>query len=103
MAINSDPTAEGAMVYLNSLCGYAASTSFEESLTPSTGGVYGGGGGDIETLANELNPWFAQLVLDAGLEQSTGPTGVIFMDRVTSNMEVIGRIISNNFKFTVGK
>jgi hypothetical protein len=50
-----------------------------------------------------LNPWFAQLVFDAGLEQSTGPTGVIFMDRVTSNMEVIGRIISNNFKFTVGK
>ena len=103
MAINSDPNAEGAMVYLNSMCGYAASTSFEESLTPSTGRAYGGAGGDIEALANELNPWFAKLVFDAGLEQSTGPTGVIFMDRVTSNMEVIGRIISNNFKFTVGK
>lgn len=103
MAINSDPNAEGAVVYLNSLCGYAASTSFEDSLTPSTGRAYGGSGGDIEALANVLNPWFAQLVFDAGLEQSTGPTGVIFMDRVTFNMEVIGRIISNNFKFTVGK
>ncbi len=103
MAINSDPSAEGAMVYLNSLCGYAASTSFEDSLIPSIGNAYGGSGGDIEALANVLNPWFAQLVFDVGLEQSTGPTGVIFMDRVTSNMEVIGRIISNNFKFTVGK
>lgn len=102
-AINSDPTAEGAMVYLNSLCGYAVTSDFRSSYQFSTGGTYGGAGGDIEALANVLNPWFAQLVFDAGLEQSTGPTGVIFMDRVTSNMEVIGRIISNNFKFTAGK
>jgi hypothetical protein len=91
------------MVYLNSLCGYAVTSAFSSSYQYSTGWTYGGAGGDIEALANELNPWFAKLVFDAGLEQSTGPTGVIFMDRVTSNMEVIGRIISNNFKFTVGK
>ena len=102
-AINSDPNAEGAMVYVNSMCGYAVTSDFSDSYQYSTGWTYGGSGGDIEALANVLNPWFAQLVFDAGLEQSTGPTGVIFMDRVTSNMEVIGRIISNNFKFTVGK
>ena len=103
MAINSDPTIEDAMIYLNSLCGYSVTGNYSSSYQYSTGWTYGGAGGDIEALANVLNPWFADVVFNAGLEQSTGPTGVIFMDRVTSNMEVIGRIISNNFKFTVGK
>ena len=72
---------------------------YDQSYTPSTGNTYGGAGGDIEGLANELNPWFLEMVKGAQLEQSTGPTGVVMMDRVTENMDVIGMIISNNFKY----
>ena len=103
MAIGSDPNTEGAMVYVNSLCGYLVTKDYEESYAASTGQAYGGAGGDIAGLATELNPWFSALVTNAGLEQATGPTGVIYMDRVTSDMEAIGKIIANNFKFSTGK
>lgn len=101
MAIFSDPSRDDAMVYINSLSGYLATTAFNDSCDASVGSTYGGSGGDVAGLASELNPWFAELVFNAGLEQATGPTGVIFMDYVTPEMEVIGRIISNNFKSSV--
>ncbi len=114
MAINSDPTStEGTpLIYVNSLCGYLVDAAINDSVGPSIGADYGGSGGNINGLANEvaitvdgtpytgLNAWFSQMVFDMGLEQTTGPTGVIYMDRVTADMEVIGRIISNNFKFS---
>ena len=97
-AINSDPATDQT-IFINSLCGYLVTNGFSDSYSPSTGNTYGGSGGDIAGLANELNPWFLEMVKGAQLEQSTGPTGVVMMDRVTANMEVIGMIISNNFKY----
>lgn len=120
MAVSSDPTSTVGtpMIYVNSLCGYLVDAAINDSVGPSIGDDYGGSGGNINGLANEvetikitdaegqvttvkgLNAWFSQMVFDMGLEQTTGPTGVIYMDRVTADMEVIGRIISNNFKFS---
>lgn len=114
MAVSSDPTStvDTPMIYVNSLCGYLVDAAINDSVGPSIGLDYGGSGGNINGLANEvaitvddtpyagLNAWFSQMVFDMGLEQTTGPTGVIYMDRVTADMEVIGRIISNNFKFS---
>lgn len=99
-AISTD-AATSSTVFINSLCGYLVTDQLSDSYQASTGSTYGGAGGDIAGLANELNPWFAQLVLSAGLEQTTGPIGVVYMESVTSNMEVVGRIISNNFKFSI--
>lgn len=115
MAVSSDPTStvETPVIYVNSLCGYLVDAAINDSVGPSIGLDYGGSGGNINGLANEvaitvdgtpytgLNAWFSQMVFDMGLEQTTGPTGVIYMDRVTADMEVIGRIISNNFKFSI--
>ena len=99
-AISSDPVTSG-LIYINSMSGYLVDPAFEVSYAASIGNAYGGSGGNIQGLADELNPWFAKLVSRAGLEQSTGPTGVIYMDRVTANMDVIGAIISNNFKHSI--
>ena len=99
-AISSDPV-NSKKIYINSLSGYLVTSAYDRSYIPSQGREYGGDGGDIQGLADELNPWFAKLVSRAGLEQSTGPTGVIYMDRVTTNMDVIGAIISNNFKHSI--
>lgn len=99
-AISSDPVSS-KKIYINSLSGYLVTSAYDRSYIPSQGREYGGDGGDIEGLANELNPWFAKLVSRAGIEQSTGPTGVIYIDRVTTNMDVIGAIISNNFKHSI--
>lgn len=97
-AINDN---SGNTIYINSLCGYYISSTPSDSGTLSTGYTYGGSGGDIAGLAADINPAFAQIVKDAGLEQTTGPTGIILMDRVTSDMEVIGRIIANNYKHSL--
>lgn len=97
-AINSDPKIDQT-IFINSLCGYLVTKDLSDSYTPSTGNTYGGSGGNVAGLANELNPWFLEMVKGAQLEQSTGPTGVVMMDRVTENMDVIGMIISNNFKY----
>lgn len=97
-ALGSDPSTSQT-IFINSLCGYLVQSDFSASYTPSMDGTYGGSGGDIAGLANKLNPWFLEMVKGAQFEQSTGPTGVVMMDRVTENMEVIGMIISNNFKY----
>lgn len=102
-------------LFINSLCGYKASQKTATtvngndvySLVPSLGNAYGGDGGEIKALADALNPAFYKYVLSAGLEQTTGPTGVILMDYVSSSPAndldgsyyLPGVIISNNFKF----
>lgn len=100
-------------VFINSLCGYLATTATNVtptySLVPSmpggSGGLWGGAGGDIQGLANKLNPAFYAHVLNSGMEYTTGPTGIVLMDFV-SNQETAGgayylpgAIIANNFKF----
>lgn len=94
---------DGNIIYINSLCGFFISGTPSDSGTLSTGSTYGGSGGDIAGLANAINPAFSQIVNESGFEQTTGPTGIIFMDRVTSGMEVIGKIISNNYKFSLAE
>ena len=91
-------------VVINSLCGYLAGDDHTDSITPSTGGTWGGAGGNIKALADKLNHDFYQYVLTSGMEQATGPTGIILMDYV-SNQETDGGayylpgvIINNNFK-----
>lgn len=93
-------------VFINSLCGYLAGSDFEESITPSTGYTYGGAGGNIKALADKINPDFYDYVLNCGLEQTTGPTGVVLMDYVSDDptsatYALPGTIIANNFKHTI--
>ena len=82
------------------------------SLVPSVGSAYGGDGGDIAALATKLNADFYKEVLEAGMEQTTGPTGIIMMDYVTNAPDpaveydgsyyLPGVIIANNFKYGNG-
>ena len=102
----------GTYVFINSLCGYLVDSSISSSYTIFTGSNTGGIAGNIKALADKLNPAFYQYVLGAGLEQTTGPTGIVMMDYVTntpnSSVEFDGSyllpgvIISNNFKHGSG-
>lgn len=95
-------------VFINSLCGYLVDPSIESSYTIFTGSNTGGIAGNIKGLADKLNPAFYQYVLGAGMEQTTGPTGIVMMDYVTNkptdgvdydgSYYLPGVIISNNFK-----
>lgn len=111
MAISNNPDYQ-SYVFINSLCGYLVDSSIESSYTIFTGSNTGGIAGNIKALADKLNPAFYQYVLGAGLEQTTGPTGIVMMDYVTntpnSSVEFDGSyllpgvIISNNFKHGSG-
>ena len=93
-------------VFINSLCGYLAQTADAPlySLAPSLGYAYGGDGGNIQGLANKLNPAFYKHLLNAGLETATGPTGIIMMDFISDKPEdgaayyLPGAIVANNYK-----
>lgn len=105
-------------VFINSLCGYLAKADETECLVPSVYttpqlwqqyGVYGGNEGDIKALSKKLNEMFYEYVLTSGLEQTSGPTGVVLMDYV-NNKAVKGEegayylpgvIINNNFKHSI--
>lgn len=101
-----------AYVFINSLCGYLVDSSIESSYTTFTGSNTGGIAGNIKALSDKLNPEFYKFVLEAGLEQTTGPTGIVMMDYVTNvpatgvdydgSYLLPGVIISNNFKFGSG-
>lgn len=100
-------------VFVNTLSGYMATDATKGSptysLVPSVGSVYGGDGGDIAALATRLNADFYREVLGAGMEQATGPTGIVMMDYVNNkptegvdydgSYYLPGVIIANNFKF----
>ena len=97
-------------VFINSLCGYFVDPSIESSYTIFTGSNTGGIAGNIEALANEINPDFYAHVLDAASEQATGPTGIVMMDYVKNSASgdndggyyLPGVIIANNRKFGTG-
>jgi hypothetical protein len=111
MAISDQYT---GYVFVNTLCGYMATEatagSPTNSLTASVGWTYGGDGGDIDALAEKLNVDFYKAVLEAGMEQTTGPTGVVMMDYVTNepasdtdgSYYLPGVIVANNFKHAGG-
>ena len=103
-------------VFVNTLSGYMATDATKGSptysLVPSVGSAYGGDGGDIDALATRLNSDFYREVLGAGMEQTTGPTGVVIMDYVNNKLTegvefdgsyyLPGVIIANNFKHGSG-
>ena len=103
-------------VFVNTLSGYMATDATKGSptysLVPSVGSAYGGDGGDIDALATRLNSDFYRDVLGAGMEQTTGPTGVVIMDYVNNKLTegvefdgsyyLPGVIIANNFKHGSG-
>lgn len=95
-------------IFINSLCGYFVDAGISSSYTVFTGANTGGIAGNIKALANALNPAFYQYVLESGMEQTTGPTGIVMMDYVSSNPNdggsyyLPGVIIANNFKFGSG-
>lgn len=99
-------------VFINSLCGYLVDSSIESSYTIFTGSNTGGIAGNIKALSDKLNPEFYKYVLAAGMEQTTGPTGIVMMDYVTNTPTegveydgsylLPGVIISNNFKHGSG-
>jgi hypothetical protein len=65
----------------------------------------GGLKGNIAALATRINNDFYNYVLSAGLDQTSGPTGVVMMDRVSNRAAdggsyyLPGVIIGNNFKY----
>lgn len=95
-------------IYINSLCGYLVDSSISESYEIFTGSNTGGIAGNIKALAANLNPAFYQYVLNSGLEQATGSTGIVMMDYVSANSTdggsyyLPGVIIANNFKYGNG-
>lgn len=72
--------------FINSLCGYLANSSPNESIKPSTGSTYGGEYGDIKALATKLNQAFYEYVLEKRA-QMVAPTGVVLMDFVNNKEE----------------
>ena len=112
MAISDEFTQQ--YVFVNTLSGYLATEATKGSptysLVPSVGSAYGGDGGDIAALAERLNVDFYKAVLEAGMEQTTGPTGVVMMDYVTNepasdtdgSYYLPGVIVANNFKHAGG-
>lgn len=98
-------------VFINSLCGYLAGSDFQESIKPSWDNTlgtnqYGGAGGNIKALSDKLNPDFYDYVLTCGLQQTTGPTGVVLIDYVSDDpasaaYALPGTIIANNFKHSI--
>ena len=111
MAISNQ---HSSFIFINSLSGYIAETADAPtySLVPSVNNAYGGDGGNVKALADRLNPDFYRHVYEAGIDQATGPTGIVMMDYVTDKPDetlefdgsyrLPGLIISNNRKFGTG-
>ena len=111
MAISNQ---HSSFIFINSLSGYIAETADAPtySLVPSVNNAYGGDGGNVKALADKLNPDFYRHVYEAGIDQATGPTGIVMMDYVTDKPDetlefdgsyrLPGLIISNNRKFGTG-
>ena len=113
MAISD--TYKDSYVFINSLCGYFVDSSKSNSYAPymdkpNTGldidsWPVGGQCGKIGDLAKVLNRDFYNHVLEVGLDNKTGPTGVVLMERLSKNASdggshyLPGTIIANNFKY----
>lgn len=113
MAISD--TYKDTYVFINSLCGYFVDSSKPNSYAPymdkpNTGidissWPVGGQCGKIGDLATVLNRDFYNHVLEVGLDNKTGPTGVVLMERLSTSASdggshyLPGTIIANNFKY----
>lgn len=98
--------ATASMVYINWLGGYLVTTGVSGSYTrywseSGTWGEWGGDGGDVQGLANKLNPNFMEVVENSGWENKTGPAGIVMIDYVGATPgaeELPGTILMNNFR-----
>ena len=99
-AINDDTA---SLLYVNWLGGYLIDSAEEGGYTlySTANGSWGGDGGDVQGLANKLNPAFMNIVENSGWENKTGPTGIVMMDYIgaTPGAELLpGTIMMNNFR-----
>ena len=88
---------EGGRVYFNSLDGFYITTSQN-----SYDHYWRGSEGNIGDYAKHINDWLYKEILELGVDNITGPLGVVIMDYVGegkggTNLPKI--IINNNFKF----
>lgn len=98
--------ATASLVYINWLGGYLIDSGVSGGYTrywseSGTWGEWGGDGGDVQGLANKLNPDFMEIVENSGWENKTGPTGIVMIDYVgaTPGAEKLpGTILMNNFR-----
>ena len=94
------------LIFVNSLCGYLVDSNISASYEIFNGSNTGGIAGNIKALADKINVDFYKEVLLSGMEQTTGPTGIVMMDYAKNAPEsetdggyyLPGVIISNNFK-----
>ena len=99
-SINDDTQ---TLVYINWLGGYLIDAGISGGYTRyySDASHWGGDGGDVQGLANELNPDFMTIVENSGWENKTGPAGIVMIDYVgaTPGAEKLpGTILMNNFR-----
>lgn len=113
---------EQTRLYINSLCGFYVSTSFDNSFVPYLAGsgmsvdsrsydIYsgldatnwsGGTGGDFETYNTKINNDVYTYVLTQSNNNTTGPMGIVMMDYVgtgTGGTNLPSLILQNNYKF----
>lgn len=127
LAVNGGVTNDKQHIIFNSLCGYFvdgtqntySNSCFPYMQSPDDGHShegdalnnwdgYGGNKGDIGKLAAKLNNDFYNYILELGLNNSSGPTGVVLMDYLSNSSAdggsyyLPGVIIGNNFKYNVG-
>lgn len=128
LAVNGGVVDDKQHIIFNSLCGYFvdgnqstyANSCFPYMQNPDDGhdhegdelgsawDGYGGNKGDIGKLAAKLNNDFYNYILEVGLNNSSGPTGVVLMDYLSNSSAdggsyyLPGVIIGNNFKYNVG-
>lgn len=92
-----------SLIYVNWLGGYLidAGESGGYTIYSTANRTWGGDGGDVQGLANKLNPDFMEIVENSGWENKTGPTGIVMIDYVgaTPGAEKLpGTILMNNFR-----
>ena len=104
-------TSVGQYVFINSLCGYFVDKNIQSSYSPYTGtdGVgkpNGGMTGNVKDYATEINNYVYGTIFQHGLDDVSGPLGIVLMDRVgndqsryPANTNLPYLIISNNFRF----
>lgn len=99
-SINDDTQ---SLIYINWLGGYFIDEGISGGFTRyySDASHWGGDGGNVQGLANKLNPDFMEIVENSGWENKTGPAGIVMIDYVgaTSGAEKLpGTILMNNFR-----
>lgn len=95
--------ASATLIYVNWLGGYLIDQNQSGGYTvySTADRSWGGDGGNVQGLANKLNPDFMKIVENSGWENKTGPAGIVMIDYVgaTPGAEKLpGTILMNNFR-----